>query len=61
MQQHHIKVIEMFETYSVWSYVSVLVFCLSTGLETLGVIKFDKDPPGADDDRISAEIFLKEA
>ena len=39
----------------------VLVFCLSTGLETLGVTKFDRDPPGGDEDRISAEIFLKEA
>ncbi|KAJ7363188.1 EF-hand calcium-binding domain-containing protein 10 [Desmophyllum pertusum] len=31
------------------------------GLETLGVQKFDKDPPGGDMDRISSEIFLKEA
>ncbi|XP_020603105.1 EF-hand calcium-binding domain-containing protein 10-like [Orbicella faveolata] len=31
------------------------------GLETLGVKKFDRDPPGGDVDRISAEVFLKEA
>jgi len=38
-----------------------LVVCLLTGLETLGVKKFDRDPPGGDVDRISAEVFLKEA
>ena len=36
-----------------------IVFC--TGLETMGVKKFDRDPPGGDMDRISAETFLKEA
>lgn len=34
---------------------------LSTGLETLGVKKFDKEPPGGDMDRISSDTFLKEA
>lgn len=38
-----------------------VVLTNSTGLETLGVKKFDKDPPGGDMDRISAEVFLKEA
>ena len=34
---------------------------LSTGLETLGIKKYDKVPPGGDMDRISSETFLKEA
>ena len=36
-----------------------IVFC--TGLETMGVKKFDRDPLGGDMDRISTETFLKEA
>ncbi|XP_068700906.1 EF-hand calcium-binding domain-containing protein 10-like [Montipora capricornis] len=31
------------------------------GLATLGVKNFNRDPPGGDMDRISAEVFLKEA
>ncbi|XP_044177418.1 EF-hand calcium-binding domain-containing protein 10-like [Acropora millepora] len=31
------------------------------GLATLGVKSFNKDPPGSDMDRISSEVFLKEA
>ncbi|CAH3038970.1 unnamed protein product [Porites lobata] len=31
------------------------------GLETLGIKKYDNDPPGGDMDRISSESFLKEA
>ncbi|EDO49685.1 predicted protein [Nematostella vectensis] len=31
------------------------------GLDTLGVDKFNRDPPGADIDKITSETFLKEA
>lgn len=40
--------------------IKVFVFNFS-GLETLGVYVFDKNPPGADVDKISSEVFLKEA
>lgn len=43
---------------SLYTLFSVVFY---TGLETMGVKKFDRDPPGGDMDRISAETFLKEA
>lgn len=38
-----------------------LSFVFFVGLATLGVKSFNKDPPGSDMDRISSEVFLKEA
>ena len=38
-----------------------LFIIFSAGLATLGVKNFNRDPPGGDMDRISAEVFLKEA
>ena len=43
---------------SLYTLFSVVFY---TELETMGVKKFDRDPPGGDMDRISAETFLKEA
>lgn len=36
-------------------------FYMTLGLETLGVESFDKNPLGADIDKISGDTFLKEA
>jgi hypothetical protein len=33
----------------------------SLGLETLGIDSYDKNPIGADIDKVSSETFMKEA